>query len=73
MPNKTKTIKINGLKCPRCHDEIYSMHRHDFRWCSCHYCFIDGGRDYLRYGFGDYENLPDYKEPPTDCTMEIKV
>lgn len=43
---------IEGLKCPKCGDEIYSMHRHDFRYCKCRYCFIDGGRDYLRAGWG---------------------
>ena len=40
----------NKIRCKKCLDEIQSMHRHDFRWCSCQNVFIDGGQDYLRYG-----------------------
>lgn len=42
----------HGIRCPRCKDEIYSDHRHDFKYCSCKYVFVDGGRDYLRFGWG---------------------
>ncbi|UXO93850.1 hypothetical protein Pan2_31 [Pseudanabaena phage Pan2] len=30
---------------------IESVHRHDFRVCPCGNAFIDGGHDYLRYGW----------------------
>lgn len=45
-----------GLKCNKCGDVIWSTHRHDFKWCKCHECFVDGGDDYFRYGGGN-----DYK------------
>lgn len=41
---------VGGVRCPECNDWIWSKHRHDFRHCSCESCFVDGGRDYLRYG-----------------------
>lgn len=45
-------MKIHGIECPRCKERIWSRHRHDFRRCSCNYCFVDGGRDYTRMGWG---------------------
>ena len=44
-----KTTK--GIQCPKCKDKIFSLSRHDFRYCSCKTCFVDGGTDYLRYGW----------------------
>ena len=41
---------VEGLKCNKCSDIIYSSYRHDFRQCKCQECFIDGGRDYTRFG-----------------------
>lgn len=46
-------MKVQGIRCPRCLDDIWSRHGHDFRYCGCGYCFVDGGRNYLRYGHGD--------------------
>lgn len=43
----------HGLECPFCTELIFSMHGHDFRYCSCKYCFVDGGRKYFRYGWGN--------------------
>lgn len=43
-----------GLKCLTCKDVISSEHRHDFVYCSCKECFVDGGDDYFRYGGGPY-------------------
>lgn len=40
-----------GIMCPKCRDVIYSLYRHDERYCSCSSCSIDGGTDYLRYGW----------------------
>ena len=45
-------MEIKGIQCPKCNDKIYSRARHDCRYCSCGYCFIDGGFDYARVGFG---------------------
>jgi hypothetical protein len=48
-------MTVSGIKCPRCWDCIYSASGHDFRYCFCGYCFVDGGRNYLRYGWGGPE------------------
>jgi hypothetical protein len=44
------------LKCKLCGDIIESKHRHDFVMCSCESCFVDGGKDYFRWG-GEIENV----------------
>ena len=49
-------MTVKGLRCLKCGDEIWSRHVHDFRPCKCGACFIDGGRDYLRYG-GNFEDI----------------
>jgi hypothetical protein len=42
-------MTITGIKCANCGDIVYSRARHDFRWCSCESCAIDGGqRDYFK-------------------------
>lgn len=61
---------VHGILCPMCGDEVWSRHRHDLRWCKCHYCFIDGGRAYQRWGYGG----PDFEEPwIVPSTIEIEV
>ena len=49
----------NKIKCLKCGDVIESVHRHDFKWCSCGACAVDGGKDYLRRigNPGDWEDL----------------
>lgn len=44
-------MKITGIRCPKCKDVIFSRARHDWHTCSCNSTFIDGGFDYLRYGY----------------------
>ena len=44
-------IVRNSAKCLRCGDEIESKHRHDWQTCSCDNIFVDGGHDYIRFGF----------------------
>lgn len=48
---------VKGIKCPNCKEIIYSRARHDFKRCSCGNVFVDGGRDYIRYG--GTENIKD--------------
>ena len=43
-----KKIIRNAIRCNLCGDEIESKHCHDFRWCSCRSCAVDGGHSYLR-------------------------
>lgn len=40
----------NAAKCAKCGDVIESMHRHDFKTCSCESIFVDGGKEYIRCG-----------------------
>lgn len=44
-------IISNKIKCKKCGDIIESKHRHDFRWCSCKNCAVDGGLDYMKRCF----------------------
>jgi predicted RNA-binding Zn-ribbon protein involved in translation (DUF1610 family) len=41
-------ILRNRARCTHCGQEIESLHRHDFRCCSCGKMAVDGGRDYIR-------------------------
>jgi DNA-directed RNA polymerase subunit N (RpoN/RPB10) len=41
-------IKRNAIRCRTCGDEIESVHRHDFRACTCGAVAVDGGKDYTR-------------------------
>lgn len=43
-----KTIIRNSAKCLGCGDELESVHRHDFKFCSCGALAVDGGKDYIR-------------------------
>lgn len=41
-------IKHNKIRCKLCGDIIESKSRHDFVWCKCGACAVDGGHDYLK-------------------------
>ena len=41
-------ILQNAALCKKCGDEIWSLHRHDYRVCFCSAIAVDGGMDYLR-------------------------
>lgn len=41
-------ILSNKIQCKACGDIIESTHTHDFKWCSCGACAIDGGKSYLK-------------------------
>lgn len=47
----------SGIFCYRCKDLIYSVNRHDFRYCKCEACAIDGGKDYTKIS----GNIEDYQ------------
>lgn len=49
----SEQVKSNGIRCPRCNDKLYSLHRHDFKSCQCGAVFVDGGPDYLRTGWDE--------------------
>ena len=48
----------NAIKCKKCGDIIESKTVHDFKFCSCGACAVDGGHDYLRR----CGNLEDWEE-----------
>ena len=41
-------ILHNKAQCSNCKDVIESVHRHDFKCCSCGAMCVDGGKDYVR-------------------------
>jgi hypothetical protein len=54
---------VTGVKCPFCAQVIISNWTHDFHKCRCGYTFVDGGRSYLRFGWGfgfAYEDRPEW-------------
>lgn len=60
-------IYSNKIRCKHCGDVIESKHVHDFRYCSCGKCAVDGGHEYLRRMFtgpvlsDDYEEMSEYE------------
>lgn len=56
----TKIIH-NKIRCKKCGDIIESKSVHDFVWCSCKACAVDGGHDYLRR-IGNLEDWKDLSE-----------
>ena len=52
-------IKRNRIRCKRCGDIIESKHTHDFVWCSCGSCAVDGGTSYLKRAWDGKVNNPD--------------
>lgn len=59
-----ETIIHNRIRCKKCGDVIESCSVHDFKWCSCHSCAVDGGHEYLkRLGeLEDWEELSETEE-----------
>lgn len=64
-----RQIIRNAIRCKHCGDIIESYHVHDFKFCSCGACAVDGGHDYLRRCFknspeDDYEDLSESEVIP---------
>lgn len=57
FPNK-KIIR-NSAECLLCGDKIESKHVHDFVACKCGEIFVDGGKEYIRRGAKDLNNIKD--------------
>ena len=43
-----KKIIRNAIKCTKCGEIIESESVHDFKFCSCGACAVDGGHEYLK-------------------------
>ena len=62
---KNIKILVNKIKCLKCGDIIESEDVHDFKWCSCGACAVDGGKNYLRRLAENktcWEELSEYEE-----------
>lgn len=46
-----KPVIVTCLTCPNCGYTVFSRARHDMRSCSCKQSHIDGGFDYVKFGF----------------------
>lgn len=58
----SEKITKNACKCKICGDVIESKSVHDFVQCSCGRIFTDGGKEYIRRGFIDLDDLIDLTE-----------
>lgn len=58
---------MKGIRCRNCQEIIVSKHRHDFVWCGCGMTFVDGGREYLRYGCDGELGEPEIVEVNEDA------
>ena len=45
---KVVKMKVNAIRCKNCNTIIYSRAEHDFHWCPCGRCAVDGGFDYFK-------------------------
>ena len=61
---KTYVIVKNAIRCKKCGDIIESTSRHDFKYCKCRACAVDGGHNYLRRcgNHDDFEDISITKE-----------
>ncbi|MBQ2835748.1 MAG: hypothetical protein IJE68_02810 [Clostridia bacterium] len=57
------------IKCLKCNDIIESLSKHDFKYCKCKACFIDGGSEYTRIG-GDFKVICIVKEDGTEEVLQ---
>ena len=39
------------IKCLKCNDIIESLSQHDFKYCKCNACSIDGGTQMQSFAF----------------------
>jgi hypothetical protein len=58
-----RKIKRSRMKCHLCDTVVESKSRHDFVSCKCKSIFLDGGLDYVRYGYSannDFTMMTEY-------------
>jgi len=51
---------LTAILCKHCGDIVYSRTRHDMRFCSCGRVAIDGGREYAKITFENFEDFEQY-------------
>ncbi len=59
----------NAIRCKKCGEVIESKTVHDFKFCSCGSCAVDGGHDYLRRcgNLEDWEELSEAEKVEDKC------
>jgi len=57
--DKPRVIYVNRARCKKCGDVIESKSVHDFKQCKCGAIFTDGGKDYIRRGGKDLNDIED--------------
>ena len=62
MDKKKRKILVNKIQCRKCHQIIESTYRHDFKWCMCKSCAVDGGHDYLRRLGGPMKEMSEFED-----------
>ena len=55
-------ILVNKIQCNICKEIIESTHRHDFKWCKCNSCAVDGGKAYLKRLGGPMTELSEFSK-----------
>jgi len=65
MGDFMKIIK-NAIQCKKCGDIIESTYTHDFKYCSCGVCAVDGGHSYLKRvwkeSMDDFIDMSEYQK-----------
>lgn len=57
-----EVIVTNICRCRQCGDIIESKSRHDFVRCKCGAIFTDGGKEYIKRGAKDLNDIIDMSE-----------
>lgn len=57
------------IKCLKCNDIIESLSHHDFKYCKCNACSIDGETHYTRIG-GDPKYINIIYEDGTEKSLD---
>lgn len=65
-PCVREKILINAARCNLCNTTVESKHRHDFVTCACGNLSVDGGHDYLKRCFRDWDAITELAvtDPP---------
>lgn len=63
-------IKVTGVTCNNCKQVIYSRAHHDYRHCKCGHTSVDGGFEYIRYGWETETGKPEQVEIEVDATKK---
>jgi hypothetical protein len=68
-----QSILRNLAECRKCGDVIESKHVHDFVKCKCTAIFTDGGREYIRRGAKDLNDIIDRSEYVPGSTSKVET